>query len=439
MRWAIYITAGLVITLLVLMVSYFPLRSPLTGFVVDIEHGEGVKQRNVDAVSWVLYDLDRVEWTPAQECPPKECILEGIRVSGTLYVNSSGINKLFVEFDGDSFLLIENEEHLPVQSFKEEISIEDHVNSTIKISPQENSTSQLANLSTSLSNENGSDSLESVPALSADTDIKEERVYEIEEPITVFFNEICDANCVLDPFISRNTIAFRGQLTPGSYFNLSRVSYILARPIAEDNTTVSINITYANETNQSVLNQTLLSPENASGALGFEARDNAPYPLEWFLKQTTSARNEDSARWEWEPLSDGSLRLNLQSMSIPQDEYNTPNLRMYSRQVVPVVNASTQFSFTMVPDFSGECLEVGVEIGDYSGNSRTSFAGIINERGIGQSSDLIISARDAGQARQVSVSVPWRANEGELFSYYFGSTCSSGSVLVSNFSYTFIN
>ncbi len=104
-------------------------------------------------------------------------------------------------------------------------------------------------------------------------------------------------------------------------------------------------------------------------SLNFTSRSGRALPVNWFVKSEISGENSDSGLWEWLPVEEpGSniLVVDLAKLYHPEQTSGTPVYKIYSRSILPVINASENVYYNLSFDYQSEmteqCLQVGVEL-----------------------------------------------------------------------------
>jgi len=92
--------------------------------------------------------------------------------------------------------------------------------------------------------------------------------------------------------------------------------------------------------------------------------DKKELPTNWFISAYYNADGADKKEWTWAPLDskkDGLLIVNLGELRRPSSYDAIPRSFIQSKPINNMGEAKYNVSFAYLPEFSGECLQIGME------------------------------------------------------------------------------
>lgn len=396
----------------------------MTGFVVEgsVEHEDRVER--------TLLGTEEFVWTPAHPCTDKECVLSSVSISGTLRANASGSVRVEL-VAGDPITIVEKNIEL------EALPVENEVTEAEQQGAEESA------------NESG---LETTPE-KIETTI-------VFEPQTMTLDHACEDSCSIT---QHGTESYTVRVDLGEQMTLvidtihyqwhipeSEEEPIVANATEKRNTTLTEdNLTETNMTvnvsKEVVLNATLnesVLEALSTDALDFAAREGNPnLPRDWFLKPEIDAYDNDSAAWEWAPLTVEGMLLDFAAMRRPQEWYSGQQLRVYSRTITFNSSQALDISLRYHGKFEGECMQLGAELAGADDSSKTTlFLTLTHEGVVLPTADFNASSQQSGEIVEVhATSVPGILQNATRGKFFFVPLCDHGSVELRNITYTFIN
>ncbi len=169
MRGHHYVLIGAICLTAVILFSQLNIKNPLTGYVISTFSEEAqLNTKYADSIDELKKEYF---WSPQYYCAEEKCALKYVKISGEINAKKSGAVSVYLKEKETKKLIMKTEIILEKKTFREEITANENyefyneaANST------ENKTAQ----------------------------ITKEQEYEIEEPATIKFSEICEETCYLN-------------------------------------------------------------------------------------------------------------------------------------------------------------------------------------------------------------------------------------------------
>jgi hypothetical protein len=244
-------------------------------------------------------------------------------------------------------------------------------------------------------------------------------------------------------------ICFEIGAEEGTKITLSEIKYTWKSEnsianISEEKTTnsttnVSVNITI----NQSVKNKT---EEIKTSNFSLKIIDNSPretnhnLPKNWFVVRNTLDVQEDEGEWEWKPLYNGFLVLDLGTMIKPNGWKGTEGVKVASRSFEVYTNETLQVNIKAKNKFEGSCMQVSVDI--FSENNlplNTKIITISNNTEETTSEDFIIKTTQENNEAIIEATAKDKFDQPGKAVIYFTPLCASGVGYIDEITHSFIN
>jgi hypothetical protein len=392
--------------LLIALLVIVPLRSTITGFSVEDSLGGAKYGANyTDELNQSFEDGDSLVWTPPKDCA--DCVLSSLKVSGRIEASKSGRSQIKLDVL-DKKLVLDNDIVLETTTITQEITEEENISSL-------NETT----------NEKYTETFVTTREVN----------YTAEVPATVYFDEVCVDTCAFSTE-RKNSYKLVFNLADNNTLYLDLITYQWASPETNEIATINETNVTTNGTNV-ITNETVY----ALNTLNFSSRaDNAQVPINWFIKHESSGEDTDNALWEWKAVNDArNMVINFASLRRPQAEYQSQQLKIYSRELIVDRQGTYRLSFSYVPNFIGECLQLGLDTYSAEGNPKNTYILNLGEKSVLDTSDFNYSIEKIGKENKVDANGVFSLEPSTHLQFYFAALCDDGSVELSNFTYTFIN
>ncbi len=172
--------------------------------------------------------------------------------------------------------------------------------------------------------------------------------------------------------------------------------------------------------------------------------DKKDLPLNWFIASGLNADSIDKRSWTWTPLDDkkpGALVANLGELFFPSQFEGMPHASIYSKPIDNNGDAKYAISFTYLPEFTGECLQVGLEIlfppeHEYYSDtnpSDTTYMMNLNEFGESTFTDFDFTAQNIDGKISVDAVSKNIIPDGRKVVLYIRGTCNKGVAYFEDF------
>jgi hypothetical protein len=388
-----------------------------TGFAISNSDGSSEKEY-VDTANITLANGEKYLWVPEKTCSKSNCSLSSIKISGEMYINKSG--KTSIKIKDKEITIYQTDTELNKNTYAKTILIEKNatlVNETI------NESDQITYAESETINET------------------------LEEPINISFKDICEDSCKIS--LNEKEIYFEIGAEEGTKITLSEIKYTWKSEnsianISEEKTTnsttnVSVNITI----NQSVKNKT---EEIKTSNFSLKIIDNSPretnhnLPKNWFVVRNTLDVQEDEGEWEWKPLYNGFLVLDLGTMIKPNGWKGTEGVKVASRSFEVYTNETLQVNIKAKNKFEGSCMQVSVDI--FSENNlplNTKIITISNNTEETTSEDFIIKTTQENNEAIIEATAKDKFDQPGKAVIYFTPLCASGVGYIDEITHSFIN
>jgi len=179
-----------------------------------------------------------------------------------------------------------------------------------------------------------------------------------------------------------------------------------------------------------------LSASQPKAKIDFTPRpDNKDLPINWFISESSNVDGVDKKEWTWVPLDSkkpDSLIVNLGELQLPSSWDRLPKAMIFSKPVTITGNSKYNISMVYVPEFSGECMQIGMDILFDDGTSDTTYIMNLNEAGEATATNFDITAQTIG-SKVILSAVSLEAVSRNKIIFYIHSLCGSGVVTFEDF------
>ncbi len=179
-----------------------------------------------------------------------------------------------------------------------------------------------------------------------------------------------------------------------------------------------------------------LSASQPKVKIDFEPRtDNKDLPANWFISESSNMDGVDKKEWTWVPLDNkkqGALIVDLGEMLLPSSWDRMPKAMIFSKPITNIGTSKYNISMVYIPEFSGECMQIGMDVLFDNLMSDTTYIMNLNEVGESTATNFDITAQTLN-GKTILSAVTQEIIPHNKIIFYIHSLCGSGRVTFEDF------